>query len=670
MKNFKLFSCIVLVLIISKVNAQEFKLGKVSIAELEQKSHPKDSSAVAAILYKRGYSKIEYNELEGFVINTEVETRIKIYKNDGYEYANQTVPYYLDGNVRENVSFSDAYTYNIVGGKVEKIKVKSDGVFDEVINKYRGRKKLAFSNVKEGSILEYKYSVRTKNIGWMPDWEFQEEIPVNYSQFATYVPEYYVFNIRQKGYIFPKTMVEKNNKSLSFTEKERSEGRIIQTSYNTSKVDYVETKTTYLLENIPALKSEDFVNNINNYRSSLEQELSVIKYPNAPVKVLSHDWESVAKTIYDYDSFGAELNKSGYFEDELKPLLANAKSDDEKILVVLSFVKSKVKWNDFMGFGCEKGVKKAYKEKSGNIGDINLMLTAMLRHAGLNANPVLVSTRSNGISIFPNRTAFNYVIAAADTPNGRILLDASDKFSAPNILPFRTLNWHGRLIRKDGTSEDIDLIPKKNSNEIVFMSYDIAPEGKVTGKIRKQCTDYRAFSSRAGLDGVKEEDYLEKLENKNRKIEISEYKLTNEKDVLLPTVESYSFIGNDLCDVIGGKIYINPMLFFANEKNPFKQDVREYPVDFGFPFMDKFNITIKIPDGYAIESLPASSAMNMENNVGSFKFHLGATENVLQLNVVNQINEAIITTEQYEMLKDYYKGIVDKETEKIVLKKI
>jgi hypothetical protein len=63
---------------------------------------------------------------------------------------------------------------------------------------------------------------------------------------------------------------------------------------------------------------------------------------------------------------------------------------------------------------CNEGVKKAYKDKTGNVAEINLMLTAMLRYAGLNANPVLVSTRSNGIAIFPNRTAFNYVIAAVE----------------------------------------------------------------------------------------------------------------------------------------------------------------------------------------------------------------------------------------------------------------
>jgi hypothetical protein len=323
-----------------------------------------------------------------------------------------------------------------------------------------------------------------------------------------------------------------------------------------------------------------------------------------------------------------------------------------------------------MGYGTDKGVRKAYKEGSGNIGDINLMLTAMLRYSGLDANPVLVSTRSNGISIFPNRTAFNYVIAEVETPGGKVLLDASDKFSAPNILPVRTLNWHGRLIRKDGTSEDIDLIPKKNSNDIVFMSYDIAPEGKITGKIRRQCTDYNAFQTRNSLEGVKEEEYLEKLENRNRKIEISDYSRNNVKDILLPTIETYSFAGNDLCEVIGGKIYINPLLFFANEKNPFKQEVREYPVDFGFPFLDKFNVTIKIPEGFTVETLPTPSAINMEDNVGSFKFNIAVNDNFLQLTVVNQINEAIISTEQYDMLKEYYKGLVAKQTEKIVLKKI
>ena len=193
------------------LTAQEFKLGKVSVAELEQKVHPKDTSAVAAILYKKGKSSIEYNN-DGFVLITQVDVRIKIYKKEGYDWANQSVTYYIgDNDSREKVDFSDVNTFNLVNGKIEKTKLKSDGVFNEEVNKYRSRKKITMPNVKEGSVLEYSYTVRTPSIGMMRDWAFQTSIPVNYSEFKTYIPEYYTFNVRQKGYVFPKATTEKRS---------------------------------------------------------------------------------------------------------------------------------------------------------------------------------------------------------------------------------------------------------------------------------------------------------------------------------------------------------------------------------------------------------------------------------------------------------------------------
>lgn len=444
----------------------------------------------------------------------------------------------------------------------------------------------------------------------------------------------------------------------------------VKTEYSSEKVDYVETKTTYTAVDFPAMKDEAFVNNIENYTSSIAHELAVTKFPNAPINEFSTDWNSVVKTIYNYDDFGPELNKTGYFEEDVKKVLTGLNTPEEKIWAILNHVKSTVKWNGYTGYSCDSGVKKAYKVKTGNIADINLMLTAMLRYSGLTANPVLVSTRSNGIALFPNRTAFNYVIAAVETPNGYILLDASDKFSTPNILPLRVLNWSGRLIRKDGTSEEINLIPQKTSNDNVFLTYSIDADGKVTGKTRKQSLDYNAMITRGNIFNVKEEEYLEKLENNNNKIEISEYSKTNEKDILLPIIETYSFTGNNLCEIIGGKIYVSPMLFFANEKNPFVQEVREYPVDFSYPFADKYNITIKIPDGFAVETLPAPALVTMENNLGAFRYNIAANENTLQVSISHQINQAIVSAEGYDMLKEYYKGMIAKETEKIVLKRI
>lgn len=672
MKSIKIFSVLFLLLAVSTITAQEFKLGKVSIAELEQKVHPKDSSAAAAILYRKGASRIEYDTNDGFVVLTDVETRVKIYKKEGYDWANQKVWYYNQSSFKEKVFFTDAVTYNLVNGKIEKTKLKSDGVFDEVLSKYRGQKKMTMPNVKEGSVIEFRYTIKCPSDRMIREWAFQSSIPVNYSEFSTYIPEYYVFNSRQKGYLFPKVTTLKNPKSITFTNKERTGGAgfsAVQTGFSTEKHDYIENQTTFIAADLPAMKDEAFVNNIDNYTASVSHELSLTKFPNSPMKEYSTDWNSVVKTIYEYDDFGPELNKTGYFEDDINNLLKGITKPEEKIWLILNHVKSNVKWNGYTGYSCDSGVKKAYKEKTGNIADINLMLTAMLRYAGLTANPVLVSTRSNGIALFPNRTAFNYVIAAVETPEGNILIDATSKYSTPNILPLQVLNWSGRLIRKDGTSQEIDLMPSKPSNDNVFMNYAIDAEGKVTGKARRQCTDYNAMITRQNMSSLKEEEYLDKLENDYNKIEISEYTRTNEKEILMPTLESYSFTGN-LCEVIGGKIYVNPMLFFTNDKNPFKQEVREYPVDFSYPYADKFNITIQIPDGYSVESLPAPAALVMEENLGTFRYNIAANGNVLQLAILHQINDAIVGTEKYEMLKEYYKAMVAKETEKIVLKRI
>lgn len=91
MKFNQLISALFLIAIVLKTNAQEFKLGKVSVAELEEKSHPQDPSAAAAILFKKGDVRFEYSQDKGFEMVTVVKTRVKIYKKEGSDWANQAV---------------------------------------------------------------------------------------------------------------------------------------------------------------------------------------------------------------------------------------------------------------------------------------------------------------------------------------------------------------------------------------------------------------------------------------------------------------------------------------------------------------------------------------------------------------------------------------------------
>jgi hypothetical protein len=653
------------------MKAQNFELGKVSLAELQEKVHPKDSSAVAAVLFEKGKNSFEYSQEKGFVMITEIKARIKIYKKEGYDWASKSVRFYLVNDAKETVSFSDAITYNLIDGKIEKTKLKSDGEFDEVLNKYWGQKKITMPNVKQGSVIEFKYTIRSVRTGSPRDWYFQSSIPVNYSEYKNYVPEYFIYNANLKGFIRPVVTAENGSNSITLNSKERTtSNRVTQTSFSSDKIDYLETRTTYLAENMPAMKEESFVNNIDNYTSSLVQELAMTKYPGEPLHAFSTNWNAVVKTIYNYDDFGPELNKTGYFEEDLKAVLAGLNTSEEKITAILHYVKSTVKWNDYYGYSCNDGVKQAYKNKTGNVAEINLMLTAMLRYAGLIANPVLVSTRSNGIALFPNRTAFNYVIAAVENGTDVVLLDATDKFSSPNVLPFRDLNWLGRLIRKDGTSLEVDLMPKQTSNDVITMNYAVNDKGEVVGKLRRQRTDHNAMIFRSNVKDLKEEAYLEKFENENDKIEVSDYLRTNENDLKLPLIETISFTGANCSEILGGKIYFKPMLSFSQSNNPFKQEIREYPVDFGFPFLDKYAINLQIPAGYKVESFPASASILMEDGLGSFRFLTSLSGDSIQISILSQINMPIISAEYYPALKEFYQKMMEKENEKIVLSKI
>ena len=672
MKINKLLFPLFLCLFVMQIKAQDFKLGKVSIAELQEKAHPKDPSANAAVLFKKGEVRFEYSQETGFSVITTVEARVKIYTKEGYNWANQEVDYRV-GSSKENVDFSNAVTYNLVDGKIEKTKLKKEGEFLEKVNRYWDRKKITMPNVKEGSVIEYQYTVRSSNIGSLRDWNFQTSIPVNYSEYKTYIPEYFIYQTNQKGYVFPKVTVEKNPNKITFTSKERSGGDRIgntKTTFSTETIDFIEAKTTHVGENLPAMKEEAYVNNIDNYTSSISYELSMTKYPNEPLKPYSSDWNAVVKTIYDYEDFGPELNKTGYFEDDLKTVLSGLTTADEKIKAILNYVKTNVKWNNYYGYSCNDGVKKAYKDKTGNTAEINLMLTAMLRYANLPANPVLLSTRSNGIAAFPNRTAFNYVIAAVETPTGFILLDASDKFSTPNVLPFRALNWVGRLVRKDGTSDQVNLMPKKVSTSSIMMNYSVDANGLVTGKLRKQQTEYNAMIFRDDVASINEDAYLEKLENRSNNIDIKEYSRNNEANLELPIMETYSFSGTNLSEIIGGKIYLKPLLFFTDVKNPFVQENREFPIDYGFPFLEKYTINISIPEGYKVEQLPAPAVITMDDNLGSFKFMTTSSESSIQLAISHEINAAIVPSDYYSVIKSYYQGMIDKQNEKIILTKI
>lgn len=666
-----LFSTLFL-LSITFSHSQNHELGKVTLQELQEKVCPSDSSAVAAVLFNVGKTSFEYSGDEGFRIITEVSTKIKIYKKEGYEYANHSENIYDGGKGSEKVNFSKAVTYNLVGDKIEKSKLSSSGEFTEKVNKYINRKKVTMPNVKEGSIIEYKITISSPYISNFPDWEFQKDIPVNYAEYKTYIPEYFIYNTYSKGYFSPEAVKQEKDRKLDYTyvlNQDETMKQGLNTGRVNSTLEFKEAITNYSISNVPALKQESYVNNRDNYRCTIIHELAGTKYPNNGYQSFSTNWEAVVQEVYENEMFGGELKKEGYFEKDLDVLLNGISTNQERIAVVFNYVKTRMNWDETYGIYCDAGVKKAYNDKKGSAAEINLMLTSMLRYVGIDANPILISTRSNGISLFPSRTAFNYVIVGVELQNQVVLLDATNKYSLPDIIPIRNLNWMGRIIRKNGSSAEIDLMPKSNSKDIVNIMATINESGEVTGKLRDQYFDYNAFLFRQANNAISKESYIEKLEKRYQGIEIGEYIVQNSNDLSLPIIENYDFTTANAVEIIGDKMYVSPFLIFALTENPFKQEKREYPVDFVYPDQDKFSVSLTIPEGYVVEAMPQPKALAMPDNLASFKYMISNNGKQIQMLYTHDTNQAIIGAEYYEELKSFYKEIVEKQTEKIVLKK-
>lgn len=646
---FKKLQLLIALIFSFSVFSQDNKLEKVTIEELSEKVYAKDTSAVAAYLYKSGKTYFEINN-RYWIMVTEVYTRVKIYKKEGYDFANGEITMYT-GNKKGSMTFVDGNTYNLVGGTIEKTSLKEEGQFKEHPEEDFTTKKITMPNVKEGSVVEYKYIIRTPYFTNFEDWYFQYDIPVKNIMYTVKIPTFFTYNIYTKGTVEIETFH-------------------IQPELN-KKIDAYETTHIYKAKDVSASKDEEYVNNKENYISMLKHELASVHVPNTETVNYATDWPTVAGSIYDNENFGKELKFSSYFEKDIDALIKPGMTSREKALAVFEFVKGRMNWNKKYGYLCRQGVKKAYESRTGNVAEINLMLTAMLRYVGFYANPVLVSTRANGVAMYPTRTAYNYVITAVDTENNGevMLLDATSKYTQPNIMPIRVLNWQGRMILKNGKNADINLMPNANSKEIVQISAQMDKEGKVSGKIRNMYYDYYAYSFRENNSDNSTDTNIQRLEKKYKGLEINDYNLLNEKDLTKAVCEEYNFLHDGVADVIGDRIFFNPMLFFTNTVNPFKQEKREYPIDFIFPRKDNYLITIKLPEGYVVETFPASMSLGMEQNIGSFKYSIVNNTGQLQLNISYEINHATISQDYYIIIKDFFKKMIEKQTEKIVLKK-
>ncbi len=635
------------------------KYGKIDQTNLEMQQYEKDTSVAAVVIGDFGDVKFSFIS-GGFKIVFDRHIRIKIFKKEGYSWADNQLRLYSSGGRSERLSKISGATYNLENGKVEKSKLTNKAIFKEEESKDIQSVKFTMPDVKEGSIIEYQYTIASDFLFNLPEWQFQRSIPVLWSEYNASVPEFFYYKQIVTGY-----------ETLDVSDIGTTSDILVLDPESNSKINFINNVYRMVGIDIPAFVSEPMLTTADNYLLKIKFELASENYPNTPSVLHTQSWESINKNLVERQDFYGQLSGGNFLKDAIEEIKSGTDDPYEQVKGCFEYIKQHMKWNNYNSKYISSTLRSAFNDESGNSADINLMLVTMLGNAGFKANPVILSTRSNGIvnPYIPLISTFNYVIARVTYDDKVFLLDATDPFATFNVLPQRCLNGQGRIVDKVYTDWQ-DLNPVGIHDYKCNMVLTLNNDGDFTGSMVNDRLDYAAYSLRKMIDDEKsEDDFIESIENNNSGLEIETYKFENLDDVYKPVKEEYTLKIVGQTDIAGDMIYFNPWFYERVESNPFKLEDRKYPIDFAYPINETFTASITIPEGYSVEELPANITLNLPDNSARFVIRTSFDDGVINLTNEFQINKSLFIYDEYKSLKDFYDQMVSKHSEMVVLKK-
>ncbi|PIF45104.1 transglutaminase superfamily protein [Chryseobacterium sp. 52] len=606
-------------------------------ADLRKENSLIEKSAPAEILYRT----VKFNVLRDYSIEKEYYSKIKIFnKEKAEEWLNIEIPL-------QTGEFLDNYNvkvYNISNGKVEKISIDKKDQLKE--NFVKGLKfyKLAIPNILDGSIIEYSYKITTKNVFSLTHY-LEQTIPVVYQEYNLEYPDSLAYFFDNTGhFIAPKHQA-------NITESRMG------ASYNIYRFGY---------ENMKPIQKELFVKDQNRYRGKIKPELKKFITRYFSYEEIS-DWNAAAEKLSEIDNFG------GYLKSNVKDIVPeNIKTyyePLERANKIFNFVKDNYKWNRKEGIFAEKTVNQLVKTKSGSAADINLLLIMLLRNAGIEANPLLISTVDNGILNItaPNIGNLNFVLAYVKINDKIYLYDATSFNSKADLLPERDWNDFGILLEK-GKGISLSLKNTKTSKKELTVKASLDIESSTVKGIFSQKDN--------GMYGI--ESYDEFDINKDKYNESFKSKFgVDMKEVESKVLQNgdfetqMKFSGNSLIDVVGSKIVMNPLLFLTKENELFDQiEERKYSIDFISAFDKEKRVEIEIPEGYKVLSLPKDRKIRSNDKEISYSYKAETVGNKLIITSKVTTASQNYPKEYYPVFKQIWKVMSDSENQVISLDKI
>lgn len=627
--------------------APDLDWGQVDLEYLKMTSYDKDTLANEILLLN--YSKVDRAIYQGqFGVMYHYHFRVKIF--DKSKYQGGEIELLSDARDRVLKSSIKGQTINWVGGAIERVKVK------EILTDDQGQGRMlyrfSFPEIMDGTVLEYKYSIFNPNPVLIADKYFQSSLPIVWS-------EYRFFEMSELEY----KMIALNNPKFDYKRQETVEKN---ETHNGG------TEYRWVIKDVPGVEEESYSSVIDNHLARMAIQLHSFDF-NGRKEYVFKDWDSYCETYYnDADGMGQTSSSKNTKKllKAMKSTLAGITSKKDKMVAIYEHVRDNVEWSGDYTMYISSDLKTVYKNKHGTSADINFLLIAALKHSGINAYPVLLSTRRNGKMYreYPLTKQFNHVITQVEIGGETYLLDAIYPNVPYNLLPFPDLNHEGLLI-KNNNNNWIN-ITATTAKKTVQVDLELTEDGEMAGTFEYKRDAYRGFESRLDIEEKGKEDYeRDYFSSVFSDSKVTNLRFENEDDFEKPMIERMNFTCETCGQVAGDLIYFNLLMGLGFSENIFKAPKRNMPIEMPYPFIDDYSFKIKIPEGYMTEELPAEMNIALPNNTMVFKFTIEEKEGYLNYNAHLEINEMYYNAADYQAIKDFMDKVVEKQTSQIVVKK-
>ncbi len=616
------------------------KWGKPTDEELKMTTYAPDPEADAVVLYRS--TDVSYVYQSDFKVLYRIKCRVKVLQPDGMQVADRSILYreHQTSHARkESVVGLKATAYNLEDGKLVKTQMENQMVNTERLDKELMVLKFSVPQVRVGTVIEYEYRIESDYYFDLHDWYAQGQYPVAYTSYSLSYPEWFHYNIEETG--------------INSMERKKDVG-----SLSIGGEDVSTNEITFIGRKLPSLKDDDFVWYAEDYGNKVTHELQGIYIPGTMHKNYTATWEDIDKLLLDDEDFGGRLKKSSPFKQEIADSdIPNIQDKRERAAAVFKMLKEKVAWNGDYAFWA-KSASKLLKEGTGSNADLNFLLINMLQDAGIDAVPVVLRQRNQGVMPLTHASLkylTTFIVGIHDTDSTLTFIDGSVDDGYFDILNSSLLVERGRAVRKDAPGDWVNVQAAAYSQKRTVIQTTLNADGVLTGlKIRNLKGEAAASLRqewRTSKDSVATIVQIQEREG----IEISKYQVEGLHDFSPTVKETINFTKQ--CDATGDRVYVNPLVFPPLKESPFTDIERMLPVEFPFKQTELVDVSIELPEGWQVEELPKPLMLQTD---GITVRIMGAVNgNVLTMRYQMKLDRTFYAQTEYSDLKAFFDHLAE-----------